>query len=268
MPDRKTVQSAERVFQVLEALAEGGPAALTVLSQHLGLSKSTTHRMLHSLAELGYVRKEEASGKYCLTLKLLEISGRLLEQFDVLPAARRHLEKLMRLTNETVHLVQREGDSIVYIDKVGVRCEFHPHGVARGHAPAAVLHRRRKGHPRGTAGRAGPRDLGKKRRHRLHAAHHHHPGADGARVGGRCAKRATPWTTKKTSWACAASPPASTTTPARQNYAFSISAPVSRMPDARVEELARFVLQVKAELSLELGYAPCRRHGAGAPFPI
>lgn len=267
MPDRKTVQSAERVFQVLEALAEGGPAALTVLSQHLGLSKSTTHRMLHSLAELGYVRKEEASGKYCLTLKLLEISGRLLEQFDVLPAARRHLEKLMRLTNETVHLVQREGDSIVYIDKVesaassirmvsrvGMRLPLYCTGVGKAilaELPDAQVREiweksavtAYTPHTITTLGRMA-RELAEVRKKGY--AVDNEENELGVRCIAACIHDYT----------------------GQANYAFSISAPVSRMPDARVEELARFVLQVKAELSLELGYAPCRRRGAGAPFPI
>ena len=37
-------------------------------------------------------------------------------------------------------------------------------------------------------------------------------------------------------------------------YAFSISGPVSRMTDGRIQELSREVLRVKRELSKELGY--------------
>ena len=40
----------------------------------------------------------------------------------------------------------------------------------------------------------------------------------------------------------------------KANNAFSISAPISRMPDERIHELAAHVLQTKRDLSRELGF--------------
>ncbi|MFQ7158508.1 MAG: helix-turn-helix domain-containing protein [Ruthenibacterium sp.] len=49
------VQSVARAFHILEALARAKrPVALQELSAALGLSKSTVHRLLACLVDLGY----------------------------------------------------------------------------------------------------------------------------------------------------------------------------------------------------------------------
>lgn len=54
MPE-PSVQSVARAFHILEMLAHAKrPAALQEISGALGLSKSTVHRLLGCLVELGY----------------------------------------------------------------------------------------------------------------------------------------------------------------------------------------------------------------------
>lgn len=118
MEQQSAVQSLERAFSLLEALSRKPDGMqLTELAQVTGLHKSTVHRLLASLAALGYVKRPEEGGKYRLSLKLLELSGRLTENIDVLELARPHLEQLRDFSNETVHLVVRDGPDIVYIYK-------------------------------------------------------------------------------------------------------------------------------------------------------
>ena len=57
---KNPIQVADRIFQVLESLARGGPAGLMELSNTLGLHKSTVHRLLNSLIYMGYVRQDES----------------------------------------------------------------------------------------------------------------------------------------------------------------------------------------------------------------
>ena len=51
---KNPVQSAERIFQVMEMLADHGEMGLMVISPALGLHKSTVHRLLMSLVYMGY----------------------------------------------------------------------------------------------------------------------------------------------------------------------------------------------------------------------
>ena len=71
-----------------------------------------------SLQYMGYIRQDEESLKYALSLKFLEIGGKILEQTNMASLVHPSLKKLSEQTGETVHLVRREGTEAVYIDKV------------------------------------------------------------------------------------------------------------------------------------------------------
>ncbi len=115
---KNPVQSAERIFQVMEMLAENGEMGLMEISAALGLHKSTVHRLLMSLVYMGYARQDEVSQKYMLSYKIVNMAGKILERMDVLQVAKPYLERLSDLSGEAVHLVQREGNQILYIYKI------------------------------------------------------------------------------------------------------------------------------------------------------
>lgn len=115
--DKNPIQVSGRLFLVLETLAEEGPTSLMDLSRMLGLHKSTVHRLLNSLLFLGYVAQDEESGKYQATFKLCELSNKILSRMDILDQVRPSLRKLADRTGETVHFVQLDGTDAVYICK-------------------------------------------------------------------------------------------------------------------------------------------------------
>jgi len=69
------------------------------------------------LVDRGYAVKETASGKYRLTLRTFEIGCRVSGVWDLLTAARPLLEELAAESKEAVHLVERDGSSVVYLYK-------------------------------------------------------------------------------------------------------------------------------------------------------
>lgn len=113
-----SIQSVERSFSVLEWLAaqrDGG--SLKDLCKDLALPKSTLHRLLQNLVQLGYVYQNGETGHYRLTLKLFEIASGEGSQTDILTFARPHLDSLSQQLGETVHLVLRDETDIVYVYK-------------------------------------------------------------------------------------------------------------------------------------------------------
>lgn len=115
-----SVQSVDRAFALLECLAlHPRGMGLVELADAAGLHKSTAHRLLSSLAALGYVVKDSGTGHYRLTYKLLTLSNGILEDMDVLSAAKPHLDRLSEETGEIVHLMVPEGGDGVYIYKSG-----------------------------------------------------------------------------------------------------------------------------------------------------
>lgn len=116
---RQTVQSVERTFDVLEALAAARqPIPISELSQKLGLHISTVHRLLGTLIERGYARQDESGGRYGVGPRLLELAGGLNEQVDLRQEAHPFLEQLASQVGETANLSVRSGNNLVYIDQV------------------------------------------------------------------------------------------------------------------------------------------------------
>lgn len=118
METKNPIQSAQRIFQVLEYIAANGPSGVVEIGNALTLHKSTVHRMLISLSSMGYVTQEEASGKYELTFKIVRMSSQFLAKNDMVSLAHPYLGHLANQCQETVHLVQRIGSDVVYIDKI------------------------------------------------------------------------------------------------------------------------------------------------------
>lgn len=112
------IQSADRIFAILEALADRGAMRIIDLSEQLGLHKSTVHRLLASLISMGYVTQNEQSGAYHLTFKLVEMSGKILKNTDILSLVRPYAEKLSSLCDETVHFVKKAGNNVLYLEKL------------------------------------------------------------------------------------------------------------------------------------------------------
>lgn len=112
------IQVADRLFSVIELLAVQGALGLMDITSALHLNKSTIHRLLASLQYMGYVRQHQDDGKYELTYKFVELSSYLTEQTDIVQTVRPFLQKLMENSGETVHFVKRIGTKAVYLDKV------------------------------------------------------------------------------------------------------------------------------------------------------
>ena len=77
---KNPVQSAERIFQVMEMLADHGEMGLMEISTALGLHKSTVHRLLMSLVYMGYAKQDEVSQKYMLYCKIVSMAGKMLDR--------------------------------------------------------------------------------------------------------------------------------------------------------------------------------------------
>lgn len=114
-----SVQSLARASSILEAIAKNNNhISITELSKVVDLHKSTVHRLLKSLIELGYVRQNSNDSHYELTIKLFEIGASVVRQNDLIATARPYLEKLRDLSGEVVHLVIPDLTDIIYVDKV------------------------------------------------------------------------------------------------------------------------------------------------------
>ena len=119
-PKTDQVASVLKVFSVLETLVEEKRAGLADLSLRAMTTKSTAHRLLQTMIDLGYVEQDPETEKYQLTLKLFSLGARSLSgQADILRVADIEMGRLSRETGESINLgvIDDREQCVTYIHK-------------------------------------------------------------------------------------------------------------------------------------------------------
>jgi DNA-binding IclR family transcriptional regulator len=115
---RYNVRALERSLRLLEALAVGGSLGLSDLSEKLGISSSTSFRLLTTLTNYGYVEHNDETGGYKLGLACLELARSYLRNNDIRRIAHSELVNLRDTSTETVHLGVLDQWEVVYLEKL------------------------------------------------------------------------------------------------------------------------------------------------------
>lgn len=114
---KKSINVLQRAFQLIERLSEdSGGKRILQLAEDSGLPPSTAHRILQTLACMGYVRQDPSNSVYRLTGKLLEIGSRAMVGRSLREESLPHLRKLRELTGESVHLSVLDGDKALTVE--------------------------------------------------------------------------------------------------------------------------------------------------------
>jgi len=116
---RYFVNAVERALGILENVdGSARGTGITELSRRLGLGKSTVHRLCATLEHRGYLVRDPQSGRYRLSLRVVQIGSTALSGLDLPARAMPALEALGASVQETVHLAVLDGAEIVFIGKV------------------------------------------------------------------------------------------------------------------------------------------------------
>jgi DNA-binding IclR family transcriptional regulator len=104
-PASRHVAAVERAVALLDALADAGEELGTnELARRTALHPSSVSRLLATLVAAGLVEHVEASGRYRLGLRLLDLGNAVLARLDLREVARPHLHALVEATGETATL--------------------------------------------------------------------------------------------------------------------------------------------------------------------
>jgi IclR family acetate operon transcriptional repressor len=247
------VQSLDRAFAILEAMADaGGVIGLSQLASDAGLPLATIHRLVRTLVDLGYVR-QEPSRQYSLGPRLMRLADSSTKRLGTL--AHPYMSNVVDALGESVNLAVLDGEEIVYVAQVQPSQNFmrmftevgrraKPHTTAVGKAMLAAQSDqdvldllKRTGMPRRTEHTITDPDdfLADLRRVRERG----YAVDDGEQeLGVRCVAVAVPG--------------------APRAMALSMSGPLTRMTDAVVAEAAPILQQAAVQISAELGVATRR----------
>lgn len=85
------------------------------MARELGIPRSTVHRLVQTLEELGYLRRTETGGAYALGPAVLTIGFEYLGSLDIVQLSSPVLARLRDETNCSTHLAIRNSTDIVYL---------------------------------------------------------------------------------------------------------------------------------------------------------
>lgn len=115
---RNSIQVIERMMDLLEALAASPePLNLKRLAGDTGLHTSTAHRILAMMVEHRLIDRMEP-GMYRLGIRLMELGHVVKSRIDLRAEALPVMQELHEELHETVNLSVRQGDEMVYVERL------------------------------------------------------------------------------------------------------------------------------------------------------
>lgn len=111
------INSVEKTMKILELLAEKGELSVAEAANHLDLNRSTCHRFLVTLRELGYV-VQNTLHHYRLSFLIFELGNKVANCLQVRQIAHPYLKELSNLFNETINLGYWDNNEIIHLEKI------------------------------------------------------------------------------------------------------------------------------------------------------
>ena len=90
----------------------------TEVANQLSIDKSSASRLLHTLANYGFVEQDEQTSRYSLGPQLVTLGQHLLNRITLRDHARPYLHELVDKTGECAHLAIQAQRQALYIDQV------------------------------------------------------------------------------------------------------------------------------------------------------
>lgn len=114
----ENLKSLVKVGRVLDAYSTlDRSLSLAEICQRTGFPKSTTHRLLASMREVGLLDQDRERDRYRLGLRLFELGSMVLSNLELHREARPFVEALSRISGHVVHLAIFDGHQAVVIHR-------------------------------------------------------------------------------------------------------------------------------------------------------
>lgn len=114
-----TLNSVTNAVRVLKSFSSRDREwGVTDLAKRLDLAKSTTHRLLATLAEEGMLEQNVETGRYRLGLAVFDLAAAVPTQYDLHEAVLTPMTDLRNRLGETVQVGVLDGREVVYIERL------------------------------------------------------------------------------------------------------------------------------------------------------
>ena len=149
-PSRITVPGLERGLRILQMFSRARTAIKPPeIAEELEIPRSTVHRLLQTLEELGFLKRSENGATYALGPAVLTLGFDYLGSLDIVQLSNGVLAALRDETQGSTHLSVRNGTEIIYLSRhassaaitsnVGVGTSLPAHATVMGRVLLADL---------------------------------------------------------------------------------------------------------------------------------
>ena len=115
---RSSLSSVANAARLLREFGRGDrEIGVSELSRRLKLGKSTTHRLVHTLAQERLLEQDPITGAYRLGLVMYELGASVSSSMTLHAAATPVLDALRNATRETVQVAVLDGREVVYLER-------------------------------------------------------------------------------------------------------------------------------------------------------
>lgn len=119
MSNLESASMLDKGLEIISLLAQvRRPLRVSTIAGLLSLPRTTVYRLIASLEQRGFVKRTDTQATYFLSLKFLELAEIVRESLELRALALPFMEKLRDEVDLAVHLVVRDGDEAVYVEKV------------------------------------------------------------------------------------------------------------------------------------------------------
>lgn len=115
--ETKNIKTVGKLLSVLECFStEDRRLSVMEIAHRTGLPRSTAHRAILALKEVGFLDQDRMRDQYRLGLKLFQLGSIVLHNMDLQREAWPFVEALSSLAQETVHLCVFDGERMVFVE--------------------------------------------------------------------------------------------------------------------------------------------------------
>ncbi len=113
-----TIQSVDKALSVLDLFIENDELGISEISRMTLMGKSTVARLVFSLTKSNFLKKNEATNKYRLGMKLSYFGTLVNERDELAKHADAFMAEMSKKYQLSCHLVVLEGTNIRFIHKI------------------------------------------------------------------------------------------------------------------------------------------------------
>lgn len=116
-PKEYNVRAVERAIKILECFDDDNPErGVTEIAEIVDLHKATTHRIVTTLLNYGYLERSDGDQRYRLGLHLAGLGFKVIRRMSLRHEALPYLKELVEMWDETCDLCIYDQERVFYIE--------------------------------------------------------------------------------------------------------------------------------------------------------